>query len=187
MLVEQFQIGPSIVDMFGWGGPLATGTHGIEAPGIKGQRRFEANITLPVGVIVVDVSEALALLEAKRVECDVPRVGAIASIVFAKNVEMVEVFVTPLETELEHKVQLGQRGVTSDKESTPDKWTDASQDDTQLIDVWMGLLLFHAQSVRRHTPCFKGSPRYLAVSLFGGEQRIVGVFTGGVWKGHSAP
>src|SRR4029434_6750876 len=77
---------------------------------------------------------------------------------------MVEVFVTPLETELEHEVQLGQRGVTSDKESTPDKWTDASQDNTQLIDVWIGLLLFHAQSVRRHTPCFKGSPRYLAVS-----------------------
>src|SRR6516162_1661008 len=39
-----------------------------------------------------------------------------------------------------------------------------SRDTTQLIDVWMGLLLFHAQSVRRHTPCFKGSPRYLAVS-----------------------
>src|SRR5215510_6428858 len=77
---------------------------------------------------------------------------------------MVEVFVTPRETELEHEVQLGQRGVTSDKESTPDEWTDASQDDTQLIDVWMGLLLCHAQSVRRHTPCFKGSPRYLAVS-----------------------
>ena len=77
---------------------------------------------------------------------------------------MVEVFVTPLETELEHEVQLGQRGFTSDKESTPVKWTDASQDDAQLIDVWMGLLLCHAQSVRRYTPCFKGSPRYLAVS-----------------------
>jgi len=57
-----------------------------------------------VGVIVVDVSEALALLEAKRVERDVPHVGAIAAIVFAKNVDMVAVFVTPLETELEHEV-----------------------------------------------------------------------------------
>ena len=70
-----------------------------------------------------------------------------------------------VETELEHEVELGQGGVTSDKESTPDERTDASQDDAQLIDVWMGLLLFHAQSVRRHTPCFKGSPRYLAVSF----------------------
>ena len=95
MLVEQFQIGPGIVDMFGWGRSLATGTDGIEAPGIKGQRRFKANITLPVGVIIVDVPEALALLEAKRVERDVPRVGAVAAIVFAKNVEMVEVFVAP--------------------------------------------------------------------------------------------
>ena len=73
--------------------------------------------------------------------------GAIAPIILAVHVEMVEVFVTPRETELEHEVQLGQRGVTSDQEATPDKWTDASQDDTQLTDVWMGLLLFHAQSV----------------------------------------
>ena len=48
---------------------------------------------------------------------------------------MVEVFVAPRETELEHEVQLGQRGVTSDKESTPEEWTDAAQDDAQLIDV----------------------------------------------------
>jgi hypothetical protein len=95
----------------------------------------------------------------------VPRVSAIAAIVFAKNVEMMEVFVAPLETELEHEVQLSQRGVTLDKESTPDEWTDAAQDDAQLIDVWMGWLLFHEQSVRRHIPCFKGSPRYLAGSI----------------------
>jgi len=143
MLIEQLQIGPGIVDMFGWCRSLATNTDGIEAPGITGYRLFKANVTLPVSVIVVDVPEALALLEAKRIERDVPRVGAIAAVVFAKNVAMVEVFVAPLETELEHEVQLGQRGVTSDKESTPDEWTDAAQDDAQLIDVWMGWLLFH--------------------------------------------
>src|SRR5262245_5549141 len=159
MRVEQLQIAPGIVNMFGGCRSLATDTDRVEAPGLKGPCRFEANITLPVGVIVVDVPEALALLEAKRVERDVPSIGAIAAIVFAKNVEMVEVFVAPRETELEHEVQLGQRGIASDQEATPDEWTDASQDNAQLIDVWMGLLLVHAQSVRRHTPSFKGSPR----------------------------
>jgi hypothetical protein len=33
-----------------------------------------------------------------------------------------------------------------------------------LIDVWVGSLLFHEQSVRRNPCCFKGSPRYLALS-----------------------
>src|SRR5262245_8542823 len=66
--------------------------------GDQGATSIQANITLPVGVIVVDVLERLALLATKRVKRDVPRVGAIAAIVFAKNVEMVEVFVTPLET-----------------------------------------------------------------------------------------
>jgi len=65
MLVEQFQIGPCIVDMFGWCRSLATGTDGIEALGIKGQRRFKANVTLPLGIIIVDVPETLAPLEAE--------------------------------------------------------------------------------------------------------------------------
>ena len=48
--------------------------------------------------------------------------------------------------------------------SSPDERTDASQDNAQLIDVWVGSLLFHEQSVRRDPCCFKGSPRYLALS-----------------------
>jgi hypothetical protein len=64
-------------------------------------------------------------------------------------------------------MELSQCRVASDQESPPDEWTDVSKDDTQLIDVGVSLLRFHEQSVRRHPLCFKGSPRYLALSLHG--------------------
>jgi hypothetical protein len=61
-------------------------------------------------------------------------------------------------------VEWGQGGVASDQESPPDEWTDVSKNDAQLINVWVGSLWFHEQSVRRNPLCFKGSPRFLAVS-----------------------
>ena len=63
-------------------------------------------------------------------ERDMPRVGAVAAIILAENVEMMEVFVAPIEEKLEHEVELGQRGVAAHKESTPNERADASQDDT---------------------------------------------------------
>src|SRR2546427_7273272 len=156
MLVEQFQIGPCIVDMFGWCRSLATGTDGIEALGIQGQRRFKANVTLPLGIIIVAVPETLAPLEAEATQHDMARIGAVAAIILAKNVETMQVFVAPIEDDLEYEVELGQGGVTSDQESTPDERTDASQDDAQLIDVRVCLVLFHAQSVGRKVHCCKG-------------------------------
>src|SRR5437867_317497 len=167
MLVEQFQIGPCIVDMFGWCRSLATGTDGIEALGIKGQRRFKAHVTLPLGIIIVDVPETLAPLEAEATQHDMARIGAVAAIILAKNVETMQVFVAPIEDDLEYEVELGQGGVTSDQESTPDERTDAPQADAQLIDVRVCLVLFHAQSVGRKAHCCKGSPRNLALSTPG--------------------
>jgi hypothetical protein len=79
--------------------------------------------------------------------------------------EMVQVFVAPIKENLKHKVELGQGGVASHQESSPDERTDISQDDTQLIDVGRQWVWLHDQSVRRQTLCFKGSPRILAVSL----------------------
>ena len=64
-----------------------------------------------------------------------------------ENVEMMEVFIAPIEDDLEHEVELGQRGVAPHQESAPDKGADVSQDDTQLIDVGMRLVWFHEQSV----------------------------------------
>jgi hypothetical protein len=79
---------------------------------------------------------------------------------------MVHVFIVPIEEDLQHEVELGQGGVTADQDVTPDERPDVAQDDAQLIDVWMGLLLLHAQSGRRHALGFKGAPRSFAVSLY---------------------
>ena len=76
---------------------------------------------------------------------------------------MAQVLVAPVEDDLEHVVELCQGRVASDQESTPDERADASQDDTQLIDVWVCSVLVHEQSVRRNPLCCKRSPRYLAV------------------------
>jgi hypothetical protein len=113
---------------------------------------------LPLGVVIVDVPETLALLEAKRVERGMPRVGAGAARILAENAEMMEVFVTPSDEDLEHEVEVGQRGVAAHKEATPNEGADASQDDAQLIDVGVWLVVFHEQSVRRNPFYFKGFP-----------------------------
>ena len=73
--------------------------------------------------------------------------SAVAAIILAKDVEVIQMFVAPVEKELKHEVELSQRGVISDQESTPDERIDVSQDDTQLIDVRAGSVLVHAQSV----------------------------------------
>ena len=51
--------------------------------------------------------------------------------------KMVQVFIAPIKENLDHEVELGQRGITSHQEPAPDERADASQDDTQLIDVGM--------------------------------------------------
>src|SRR6266446_9700000 len=126
--------------MFGRRCPLATGTDGIEPLGIKGEWRFQANVTLPLGEEMVNVAESFALMKAKCVEPDVPSVGAVATEVLAKDVESMPMFVAPLEDDLNHAVELSQRRVASDQKATPDEWTNASQDDTQLIDVGVCLV-----------------------------------------------
>ena len=75
-----------------------------------------------------------------------------------------QVLVAPVEDDLQHGVELGQGRVASDQESTPDERADASQDDTQLIDIRVYSVLVHKQSVRRNPLCFKGSPQNLALS-----------------------
>ena len=147
MLIEQLQIGPGTLHMFGCGRPFATGTHGIQPLGVKRQRRFQTNGALPLGVVIVDVAETLAVLEAELTQHDVACIGAVATIILAENAEVVQVFVAPIKEDLKHEVELGQRGVAPHQESAPDKGADASQDDTQLIDVGMRLVWFHAQSV----------------------------------------
>ena len=75
------------------------------------------------------------------------KAGVVVGISLAENAEVVQVVVAPIKEDLEHEVELGQRGVAPHLESAPDEGADASQDDTQLIDVGMRLVWFHAQSV----------------------------------------
>jgi hypothetical protein len=97
--------------------------------------------------VIVDVSESLAWVEAKRTQPDRAGVGAVTAIIRTKNVEAMEMFITPVEENLQHEVKLGQGGVAAHHESAPDERTDASQDDAQLVDVGVGSLRFHEQSV----------------------------------------
>ncbi len=121
--------------------------NGIQPLGVKRQRRFQTNVALPLGVVIVDVADTLAVLEAELTQHDVACIGAVATIILAENAEVVKVFVAPIKEDLEHEVELGQRGVAPHQESAPDEGADASQDDTQLIDVGMRLVWFHEQSV----------------------------------------
>ena len=54
--------------------------------------------------------------------------------------------------------------VTSHTQTTPDEWTDLSQDDAELIDAGRFKGLIHAQSVPRRALHFKVSLQNLALS-----------------------
>src|SRR5262249_20377805 len=82
----------------------------------------------------IDVLETLALLQAEALQRDVPGVGSVAAIILPVDVEVMEVFITPREEDLEHAMEVRQGGVAGDHEARPDRWTDAAQDETRLID-----------------------------------------------------
>lgn len=77
------------------------------------------------------------MAQAEAMQPDGSCIGAVATVILAKNVEMVQVFVAPIKENLDHEVELGQGGVASHQEPSPDERADISQDDTQLIDVWV--------------------------------------------------
>src|SRR5688572_23527662 len=97
--------------MFGRCRPCAAGTDGIPLLGIIRHCGLQAESTVPLRVGIVDVAETLPRLEAKTLEGDVPSVRRIAAIVFAKDVEMVEVFIAPRKQDLEHAMEVRQGGI----------------------------------------------------------------------------
>ena len=58
-----------------------------------------------------------------------PGVRRVAAIVFTEDVEMVEVFITPREEDLEHAMEVRYGGIAADEQSTPDERADVVQDD----------------------------------------------------------
>ena len=109
-------------------------------------------------------SWGLAVLEAELTQHDVACIGVVATIILAENAEVVQMFVAPIKEELEHEVELGQRGVAPHQEAAPDEGADASQDDTQLIDGRRFYWLAHRVSVAQCVVSLKASPRNLALS-----------------------
>ncbi len=129
------------------------------------QSGFEADVTLPMGAVIIDIPEALTATETKRAELDMSGIRPVAAIVFAMDVERVEMLATPVKHDLEDRMQVCQGGVAADEESAPDERTDLAQDDAELIDAGRFDGLIHTQSVPRRALRFKVSPRNLALSI----------------------
>src|SRR5215510_13520116 len=106
--------------------PFPAGTDRIKPRGIIGYRGFEADVTLPLGIVIVDIAETLTRLEGKTLEGDVPGISRIAAIVFAEDKEMVEVFIAPRKENLEHVVEVRQSRVAVDQKAPPDERTHVS-------------------------------------------------------------
>src|SRR5262249_28896535 len=129
MRVEQLQIGLRILHMFRWGRSLTTSTHRIGTLGLTRYHRFQTDVTLPLGVIIVHVAETLTRLKAETSEGDLPGVRRVAAIVFAEDVEMVKVFIAPREEDLQHAMEMCEGRITVDQQPAPDERTDVAQDD----------------------------------------------------------
>ncbi len=165
MLIKPCHIRPGAPALFGRCRPFGADAHRIKTREITRQHGFEANVTLPMGAVIIDILEALTATETQRVQPDVAGIRTVAAIVLAMHVEGVQVFITPVESDLQHRVEVRKGRVTTHEQPARDQRTDLTQDDTELIDAGRFNGLMHAQSVPRRAPHFKVSPRNLALSI----------------------
>ena len=97
-------------------------------------------------------------MEAKRAELHLAGIRAAAAIVLAVDVEVMQMLIVPVESDLEDGVEVSQGGVAADEETAPDENADLSQDDTQLIDAGRFNGLAHALSVAQSAAPLKTPP-----------------------------
>jgi len=135
MLVKPLHIGPSAPAFLGRRRPFGANTHRIHTPGITRQQGFEANITLPIRAVIIDIPEALPATETQRAQLDMAGIRPVAAIVLPMDVKRVEMLAAPGKHDLEDRVQVREGGVAADEESTPDERTDLAQDNAKLIDA----------------------------------------------------
>ena len=76
------------------------------------------------------------MVEAEAIQPDGSCIDAIATIL-AENAEMVQVFIAPIKENLDHEEQVGPTWYHFAPGACMNERADASQDDTQLIDVGM--------------------------------------------------
>ena len=69
---------------------------------------------------------------------------------------------TPREGDVQDVVEMLKRRVARDEEAAPDERADASQDDTQLIDIglWRSGRQYHALSIAQCVVSLKDSPEF---------------------------
>jgi hypothetical protein len=80
------------------------------------------------------------------------------------NVKAVQMLVTPGKHDLQERMQ-GRKGhSTPDKHPAPDEWTDAPEDEAELVDAERCSRGCHALRVAQRSVPLKISPRYLTLS-----------------------
>jgi hypothetical protein len=165
MLIEPLQVAPGPSAVLGRRRPFPPNAHGIDASRCQGKKRFETDIALPGGTKVIDIPEALAAMEVQAVQSDIVGLRATAAILLAMNVKAVQMLVTPGKQDLQDGMEMRQGGIAGHQHPTPDEWTDAAQDDTELVDTERCGSGCHALRVAQDLVPLKGSPRYLALSI----------------------
>jgi hypothetical protein len=167
MLIEPRHIGPRARALLGWCRTLTPDTDGIDTRGITQQDRFEADVAGPANEVVVDVPEALAAPSAHIPQLYMAGVRTVTAVVLAVDVEVVQMLATPREGDVQDVVEMLKRRVARDEEAAPDERADASQDDTQLIDIglWRSGRQYHALSIAQCVVSLKDSPRILVLSV----------------------
>jgi len=89
-----------------------------------------------------------------------------AAVFSAMDMKIVQMLITPGKQDLQKRMQVREGHITLDKHPAPDEWTNASEDDAELVDTERCGRGCHALRVLQRSVLLKGSPRYLALSNF---------------------
>jgi hypothetical protein len=164
MLIEPLQVAPGPPAVLRWCRPFPTRTCWILMPCGPGQQRFETDVALPVRTKVIHIPEALAAMEAQVVQPDIVSRGATAAVFPAVDMETMQMLIAPGKQDLQDGMELRQSRLAAHQYPAPDEWTDAAQDDMELVDTKQCGSGCHALRVAQDLVPLKGSPRYLALS-----------------------
>ena len=102
---------PGAPAFLGWCGLFGANPYRIKTRGITRYDHFEANITLPMGAVIIDIPEALPATEPQCAQPDVSGVSPVAPIVRAVEVERVEMLAAPVKDDLEDGMEVREGGV----------------------------------------------------------------------------
>src|SRR5438132_8642374 len=166
MLIEPLQVSPGATAVLGRCYPFPTSTYRIHLPCGLRQHRFETDITFPVRAKVIHIPTPLAAMQAEVPQPNTARRWPTAAVFSAMDMKIVQMLITPGKQDLQKRMQVREGHITLDKHPAPDEWTNASEDDAELVDTERCGRGCHALRVLQRSVLLKGSPRYLALSNF---------------------